>query len=166
MTCGACVWLIEQRISKVPGVRGVAVNYSTRRARVRWDPTDTRLSLILVAIKALGFAAHPYDATRSDDLLRKERRGLLWRLFVAAFGMMQVMMYAVPVYLSDGTMTADIVQLMRIAGLVLTVPVVAWAATPFYAGALRALKSRTLGMDVPITAGIVAGCRRTLPFSL
>jgi Cu2+-exporting ATPase len=156
ITCAACVWLIEQRLSALPGVRSASVNYSARRARVRWDPAETRFSAILAAINGLGYTAHPYDSTRSDDALRTERRALLWRLFVSAFGMMQVMMYAVPVYIAEGTMTADIVQLMRIAGLVLTVPVVAWAATPFYAGAWRALKNRSLGMDVPITIGILA----------
>ena len=156
ITCAACVWLIEQRIAMLPGVRSMAVNYSLRRARVRWDERETKLSAILAAIDALGYAAHPYDSRRSDDALRNERRALLSRVFVAAFGMMQVMMYAFPVYWADGGMTSDIVQLMRIAGLVLTAPVVAWAATPFYAGAWRALKNRSLGMDVPITVGIVA----------
>jgi Cu2+-exporting ATPase len=157
VTCAACVWLIEQRLSAVAGVLGVSVNYSARRARVRWDSGETQLSAILAAINALGYTAHPYDSARSDDMLRRERRGLLWRLFVAGLAMMQVMMYAVPVYFADGTMDADIVQLMRIAGLVLTAPVAAWAATPFYEGAWRALKNAKLSMDVPITAGVLAG---------
>ncbi len=54
----------------------------------------------------------------------KERRTALWRLFVAGFGMMQVMMYAIPVYLADGDMAPDVELLMRWASLVLTVPVV------------------------------------------
>ena len=47
-------------------------------------------------------------------MARIERRNALWRLFVAGFGMMQVMMYAVPVYLAgEGDMSADIESLMR-----------------------------------------------------
>jgi P-type Cu2+ transporter len=65
------------------------------------------------------------------------------------------MMYAVPVYLADGMMTADIEQLMRIASLLLTAPVVVWSALPFYRGALRDLLNRRVGMDVPISAGIL-----------
>jgi cation transport ATPase len=53
-------------------------------------------------------------------------------LFVAGFGMMQVMMYAVPVYLADGDMTPDIEQLMRWASLILTLPVVLYSAAPFF----------------------------------
>ncbi len=156
ITCAACVWLIEQRLARLAGVHEVAVNYATRRARVRWDERRIPLSEILRAVADLGYGAQPYDSARSDDALKRERRAMLWRLFVAGFGMMQVMMYAVPVYIADGDMALDLEQLMRIASLVLTAPVVAWAAAPFYAGAWRELKARRVGMDVPVALGIIA----------
>ena len=155
ITCGACVWLIEQRLAALEGVRGVEINYAARRARVRWDERRTRLSAILRAVAELGYGAQPYDSARSDDAQRRERRTLLWRLFVAGFGMMQVMMYAVPAYVADGDMSADIGQLMRLASLVLTAPVMLWSAVPFYAGAWRELSSARVGMDVPVAIGIL-----------
>src|SRR5205085_3829026 len=93
ITCAACVWIIERRLARVAGVRSVSINYSARRARVAWDPERTRLSEILRAVRELGYAVQPFDSARSDDVLRAERRSMLLRLFVAAFGMMQVMMY-------------------------------------------------------------------------
>ena len=156
ITCAACVWLIEQRLAQLEGVHEAAVNYATRRVRVRWDESRIALSEILGAIADLGYGAQPYDSARADDALRRERRAMLWRLFVAGFGMMQVMMYALPVYIAGGDMAADLEQLMRIASLVLTAPVVTWAAAPFYAGAWRELKARRVGMDVPVTLGIIA----------
>ncbi|MFN7087581.1 MAG: heavy metal translocating P-type ATPase, partial [Burkholderiales bacterium] len=62
----------------------------------------------------------------------------------------------VPAYVAEGDMTADLGQLMRIASLLLTVPVVLWAAAPFYAGAWRGLKALRPGMDVPVSLGILA----------
>ena len=155
VTCAACVWLIEQRLSRLPGVRDAILNYSTRRARVRWDADKTSLSKILGAVTALGYEAHPYDRTRAEEHMRRERHVLLWRLFIAGFGMMQVMMYAFPVYVAEGAMTADIEQLMRIASLVLTLPVALWSSMPFYAGALRDLRAGRAGMDVPVSLGII-----------
>ena len=76
------------------------------RARVRWDESRTRLSDILAAIAAIGYRAYPYDAARSEAPGERSKAAL-WRLFVAGFGMMQVMMYAVPVYMAaDGDMSA------------------------------------------------------------
>jgi Cu2+-exporting ATPase len=99
----------------------------------RWDERRVRLSGILAAIAAIGYRAYPYDAAKSEQLARHERRSALWRVFVAGFGMMQVMMYAVPVYLAgDGEMTPAVEQLMRWASLALTAPVVFYSAAPFF----------------------------------
>ena len=109
---------------------------------MRWDERRIKLSQILEAIAAIGYRAHPYDAARSEQLAQKERRAALWRLFVAGFGMMQVMMYAVPVYLADeGDMTPDIEQLMRWASLILTLPVMLYSAAPFFSNAWRDLQA-------------------------
>lgn len=155
ITCAACTWLIERRLMSMPGVLGVSINYGARRARVRWCDAEVRLSKILGAVGELGYGAEPYDAARSEDRLRTERRGMLWRLFIAGFGMMQVMMYAYPAYIAGGDMTADVEQLMRLASLVITTPVALWAAAPFYVGAWRELRNGALGMDVPVAGGIL-----------
>jgi len=166
ITCAACVWLNESHLARQPGVTGVEINYATHRARVRWDCRVTRLSSLLEAIAAIGYHAHPYDVTKSEELSQRERRQALWRVFVAGFGMMQVMMYAVPVYLADGDMTTDIEQLMRWASLVLTLPVVVYSAAPFFVRAWRDIRLLRVGMDVPVALGIgsafVASCWATL----
>ncbi len=167
ITCAACVWLNETHLARQPGVIRVEINYATRRARLCWDERETRLSRLIAAIAAIGYRAHPYDPAVLDQLAGKERRTALWRLFVAGFGMMQVMMYAVPVYLAGaGEMTPDIEQLMRWASLVLTLPVMGYSAAPFFRSAWRDLGQRRLGMDVPVALGIgaafAASCWATL----
>ncbi|THF64394.1 heavy metal translocating P-type ATPase [Pseudothauera rhizosphaerae] len=155
ITCAACVWLNEQHVARQPGVRGIDINYATRRARVRWDEREIKLSDILAAVQAIGYRAYPYDAERSEQVAHRERRSMLWRVFVAGFGMMQVMMYAIPVYMAgDGDMGADIELLMRWASLVLTLPVVFYSAAPFFQRALRDVRLRRLGMDVPVALGV------------
>ena len=153
--CAACVWLNEQTIRRLPGVTAASVTYATRRALVRWQPDRIALSEILAAVARVGYRAFPYDDRRVDAIRRAERRRALWRLFVAGFGMMQVMMYAFPAYVAgEGTMSADVGQLLRWASLALTLPVVGYAAQPFYGGALRDLRARRLGMDVPVALGV------------
>ncbi len=158
IVCAACVWLNEHHISSLPGVLSVEVNYSTHRARVRWDNTRIQLSEILHAVAAIGYTAHPFDPGRQEQLFQKERQAALRRLFIAGIGMMQVMMYAVPMYLAtgDGSMPAWIASMMRWASLVLTLPVVAYSAWPFFLGAWRDLKLRQAGMDVPVALGVGA----------
>ncbi|HRQ93713.1 MAG TPA: heavy metal translocating P-type ATPase [Candidatus Accumulibacter phosphatis] len=157
ITCSACIWLNEQHLSRLAGVTAVEINYATRRARVRWDERRVRLSGILAAIAAIGYRAYPYDPAKSEEIARQERRRALWRVFVAGFGMMQVMMYAVPVYLAgEGEMTPAVEQLMRWASLMLTLPVILYSAAPFFGNAWRDLRLRRVGMDVPVALGIGA----------
>ena len=157
ITCSACIWLNEQHVARLPGVTAMQINFATRRARVRWDEQRIKLSDILAAIAAIGYRAYPYDATKTEELARKERRSALWRLFVAGFGMMQVMMYAIPVYLAgEGDMAPDIESLLRWASMLLTIPVVIYSAAPFFRGAWRDIRLHRVGMDVPVALGVGA----------
>jgi Cu2+-exporting ATPase len=155
--CAACVWLIERRLGRLPGVRSADMNVGTGRLAVRWSRADCKPSDILRALREIGYAAYPYDATKHGEQLERARKRLFRRLFIAGLSMMQVMMYAVPVYMAkDGTMDADMTKLMRWAGLLLTLPAMAYSAQPFFVGTWLNLKNRMLGMDVPVTLGIVA----------
>jgi len=157
ITCAACVWLNEQHLASLPGVSAVQVNYATRRARVRWREAEIALSKILGAVAAIGYRAHPFDPHKTELVAQRERRSALWRLLVAGFGMMQVMMYAYPVYIAKaGEMTADVEYLMRWASLALTLPVILYSAAPFFRRAWRDLRMRRLGMDVPVAIGVGA----------
>ncbi len=156
--CAACLWLNERYLNSVPGVVRVAINYATRRATVAWRPERIALSGILEAIRAIGYEAWPFDPQRQRALDRGARRDALWRLFVAAFGAMQVMMYAAPAYLDgDGTLGPDSAALMRWASLVLTLPVMLFSCQPFFVSAWRDLRGRRIGLDAPISIGILAG---------
>ncbi|MBS0556624.1 MAG: cadmium-translocating P-type ATPase [Proteobacteria bacterium] len=153
--CSACVWLIERSLSAVPGVASVQVNASAQRARIVWDPARADLPTILAALARTGYGALPLDAAALDDARRRESRAALKRLAVAGFGAMQAMMYASALYLGAfTTMDAATRDAMRWLGLLVATPVVFYSAAPFFAGAVRALRARTLGMDVPVALAI------------
>jgi Cu2+-exporting ATPase len=155
IVCAACVWLNERHIAQLPGVLSVDINYTTRRARVRWDESRIHLSDILKAVTDIGYVAHPFDTGRQEEIFKKERNSAIKRLAIAGLGMMQVMMYAIPTYTADpADITPDIAALMRWASLILTLPVVLYSAGPFFTGAWRDLKRHTLGMDVPLALGV------------
>jgi Cu2+-exporting ATPase len=153
--CAACLWLIERVLRRRPGVTRLEVNYATRRAHLAWDPQRTNLAELIEALRAVGYDASPYDARRQSALDRDERRAELWRLFVAAFGAMQVMMYAFPAYVDE--VGPEATQLMRWASLLITLPVLAFSCAPFFAGAWRELRHARVGLDTPIALGLGLG---------
>lgn len=156
--CAACLWLVEQWLRRQPGILRASVNYATRRAHVAWDARSTKLSQLVAAVRAIGYDAYPWDPQRQGAMERGERRKALWRLFVAGFGAMQVMMYAFPAYLDDGgTLPRDVEALFRWASLLLTLPVLLFSCTPFFAAAWQDARHRRISLDTPIALGIAAG---------
>jgi Cu2+-exporting ATPase len=156
LTCGACVWLIESWLARQPGVEQAQVNFATRRATVAWRRDTTRLSAVLRAVAAVGYRAHPYDPARREALAKGERRALLLRMSVALLGMMQVMMLAVPTYVSRDGVAPEHQALLDWASFTLTLPVLLYSAAPFFRGAWRDVRMRRLGMDVPVALGLAA----------
>jgi Cu2+-exporting ATPase len=152
--CGACVWLFESWLSRQRGIASASLNFATRRASVRFDPDETPLAAILRAVAAIGYRAYPYDRARREALARREGRALLLRSGLALLAMMQVMMFAVPAYVSVEGIDPGHRALLDWASLTLTLPIVLYSAALFFRGAWRDVKLARLGMDVPIALGI------------
>jgi Cu2+-exporting ATPase len=153
--CAACAGVIEKVLLDEPGVSAARVSYATQRADVTWDPATTRLSNVLEAVRRAGYGAAPDAAAPARALRRAEERSSLWRLFVALFCMMQVMMYQAPIYFAaPGTLPPDLRSLLLWAAWLLSVPVVLFSAAPMFGDALRGLRQLRVSMDLPVALGI------------
>jgi Cu2+-exporting ATPase len=158
ITCAACIWLNERHLKQLNGVREVAINYASQRARIIWDERVIKLSQILAEIRKLGYHAHPFSAQQQDVLRQKQRKSDFRRLAVAGLMAGQVMMIAVALYAgaAQGLEPAS-AAILRLYSLVLSLPSMTYAAWPFYKSAWQSLKTGRLGMDVPITLGLFTG---------
>jgi Cu2+-exporting ATPase len=155
MHCAACAGIIESALCGVAGVERAEVTAASQRAQVRWDPASTRLSALIQAIRRAGYDAVPDAAAPARALRQRERRTALWRLFVASFCAMQVMMFATPSYVAAaGELAPDLRQLLNWGSWLLSMPVLLFSAGPFFQGAWRAVRQRRMGMDVPVALGI------------
>jgi Cu2+-exporting ATPase len=155
MHCAACSGLIEGALARVDGVLAASVSAASERATVRWDPARTRPSALIQAVRAAGYDAVPDAAAPARALRRQAHRQALWRLFVAAFCAMQVMMLATPSYVAGpGELEPDLRQLLNWGSWLLSLPVLAFSAGPFFRGAWLALRQRRIGMDVPVALGV------------
>ncbi|HSW17114.1 MAG TPA: HAD-IC family P-type ATPase, partial [Ramlibacter sp.] len=156
MHCAACTLIVEQALGAVPGVRSVEVSGASQTARLVWSEDQGRPSLWLQALQKAGYGALPAGDLLDAAPRALARRILLWRWLVAGFCMMQAMMYAFPMYVAGpGEITPDIEALLRWGAWMMTLPVILFSCWPFFATALRDLRHRTIGMDVPVAMGIV-----------
>jgi len=155
LSCAGCAAAVERALHAEPGVIEASASYGTQRASVLWDPDRTRLSALLAAVRRAGYEAAPDAAAPARAMRRAEERKALWRLFVAVFCMMQVMMYQAPLYLAEpGAMSADLRSLLLWAAWLLSIPVVVFSAAPMFREAWEGLRQRRIGMDLPVSIGI------------
>jgi P-type Cu2+ transporter len=155
MHCAACAGIIESALKSVEGVERADVSAAGQRAQVRWDPARARLSALIRMVRTAGYDAVPDAAAPARALRQRERRTALWRLFVASFCAMQIMMFATPGYVAAaGELAPDLRQLLNWGSWLLSMPVLLFSAGPFFRGAWHALRQRRMGMDVPVALGI------------
>ena len=153
--CAACSGLIEQALRSVGGVQQAVVSAASERATVVWNPAHTRPSALIAAVRAAGYDAVPDAAAPARALRQQAHRQALWRLFVAAFCAMQIMMLATPSYVAGpGELAPDMRQLLNWGSWLISLPVMAFSAGPFFRSAWVALRARRIGMDVPVALGV------------
>ncbi len=157
MYCSACGWLIDTSLSRISGVDSVDVNPITHRIRVRWQHATLGLGDILGQLAQLGYDPQPLTADDGTQPEVTEQRMALKRLLVASLGMMQVMMFAIGLYVGEFQgIDADMERFLRLVSFFVTTPVVFYSAKPFFVSAWRGVSARMPGMDLPVSIAIGA----------
>lgn len=155
ISCAACAWLIEKQLRQLPAVAKVNVNTATQRCHLSWRSDLTPLSEILAAVGKIGYQASPFVADQEQQQFKTELNRFLKRLAVSGIMSMQVMMLAVALYFGDYTgIEASHQGYLRWISMLLTLPVVLYAAMPFVQSAWRGIRARQLNMDVPVSLAI------------
>ncbi|WP_213994978.1 heavy metal translocating P-type ATPase [Arsukibacterium sp.] len=155
MSCAACAWLIEKHLNKQPAINKISINSSTQRALLNWHPEQLALSEILLLINQLGYQASPFIADEQESQFKTELNRFLKRLAVSGIMTMQVMMLAFALYFGEYSGIDESHHgYLRWISMLLTLPVVLYAALPFVSSAWRSIKARQLNMDVPVSLAI------------
>jgi Cu2+-exporting ATPase len=156
ITCSACIFDIEQALHKLPGLIEARVNYTNRRLRVAWNEGKFNPEEVVAELAKIGYRVHPFEAS---DLEADEARHAAWLLrclAVAGFAAMNIMLLSVSIWSGNiSDITPEARDLFHAISGLIALPAAAYAGQPFFRGALRALKARSLNMDVPISLGVL-----------
>lgn len=157
ISCAACGWLIEKRLSRLPAVAEARMNLSTHRLQVRWQSDQLALSQLLSELHAIGYVAHPWQADRAAERLARENRLALRQLGVAGLLWFQTMMATMATWPEfNADLSPELHTILRWVALFLTTPIVFYSCAPFFRGALRDLRNHQLTMDVSVSLAIGA----------
>ncbi|WP_338147218.1 heavy metal translocating P-type ATPase [Neoroseomonas oryzicola] len=155
LTCGACVWLVEQALAAEPDVLSARASLSARRLTVTWRGEAARANDLVALLARLGFRVAPWSPACLRATEDAEGRQLTRALGIAAFGSMNIMLISVAVWVGTDMGPALRHGLHWLAALI-GMPVVLIAGLPFYKSAWAAIRAGRPSMDLAISLGVLA----------
>ncbi len=155
LTCGACVWLVEQALAAEPDVIRARASLSSRRLTVAWRGDAQRASGLAGQIARLGFRVAPWSPACLRATEDAEGRALVRALGIAAFGSMNVMLVSVAVWVG-GDMGEQTKAMMHWLAALIGLPTVLVAGMPFYRSAWGAVRAGRANMDLAVSLGVLA----------
>jgi copper chaperone CopZ len=117
MWCPACAWVIEEILTRTPGVISASCNFATDRVRCDYNPVLTSPHQIVDSINSLGYKAYVSE----DDVDTGERRAEFIRLLISAFLTMNVMMLSFALYSGFFTQLSRLASFSFMAAVIFTV---------------------------------------------
>lgn len=155
VACAGCIRKIESGLTSLPGVIDARLNFTQRRLAVDWRDDEIGAADIIQALERIGYRAHPFAPARAEEDDGRQAKRLLRCLAVAGFAAMNVMLLSISVWSgSVSDMTQVTRDLFHWLSALIALPAAAYAGQPFFQSAWRALRTRQLNMDVPITVGV------------
>ena len=126
-----------------------------RRVALEWKQGALDPAGFIDQLAELGYKAYPFETVRAEAVEADNSRFLLRCLGVAAFATMNVMMLSIPVWSGNaGDMIPEQRDFFHWLSALIALPAAAYAGQPFFRSAFRALRTRNVNMDVPISIGV------------
>jgi P-type Cu2+ transporter len=156
VSCAGCMSKIERGLSAIPHVTLARVNLTDRRVALEWKEGALDPARFIDRLAELGYKAYPFETVRAEAIEAENTRFLLRCLGVAAFATMNVMMLSVPVWSGNvSDMIPEQRDFFHWLSALIALPAAAYAGQPFFRSAFRALRTRNVNMDVPISIGVI-----------
>jgi len=146
---------IERGLLAMPDVTLARVNLTDRRVALEWKQGALDPIRFIDRLAELGYKAYPFETASAEALETEQSRFLLRCLGVAAFATMNVMMLSIPVWSGNvSDMIPEQRDFFHWLSALIALPAAAYAGQPFFRSAWRALRTRNVNMDVPISIGV------------
>ena len=152
--CSSCIYLLENIAKIEPNIISCQVNFTKREATISYK-TDSGYTLSKLAsiLDKIGYAPNFGNRNESEKKLDKK---FLYKLGIAGFAFGSIMLWSFPEYLGIEDMNHKMRNFTSYLSFIVSLPVLFYSASEYFVSAYKALKYRSLNLDVPITIGIIA----------
>ncbi|GAB5389453.1 MAG: heavy metal translocating P-type ATPase metal-binding domain-containing protein [Alphaproteobacteria bacterium] len=154
---GRQILTVERIANALPQVAKARLNLSDRRLEVELAETGHLPDQALAtALAPLGLTLRPYEPDEAAKALDTEGKALIRCMAVAGFAAMNVMLLSISVWAGHVSGMSSVTRdFMHWVSALIALPAIAYAAQPFFRGALAGLKAGQMGMDLPIALAVI-----------
>jgi P-type Cu+ transporter len=151
--CSSCIYLLENIAKIEPNIVSCQVNFAKREASIVFRGEKLPLSRLADLLDKIGYPPNFGSRGQSD---KKEDRTYLYKLGIAGFAFGSIMLWSFPEYLGIQSDFQDFRNFTSYLSFGISIPVILYSARDYFISAYKALRYRSLNLDVPITIGIIA----------
>lgn len=163
MHCSSCLWLIENLHRIEPGIISSRVNFPAKEVHIVYQTDAIRLRGVVETLAQIGYEPHLSLEEVSQRDLRKIDRTRWYKIGLAGFAFANIMMLSFPDYFSGGVPLEPVIKrALTTIIVVLSIPVITYAASEFFVNAWNGLKNRYLNIDAPIALALLITFGRSL----
>lgn len=150
--CSSCIYLLENLPKINPLVISSTVNFTKRQASIVFSQ-ELKLSELAHLLDAIGYAP---NFSNADDIKKKRNNSFLFKLGISAFAFGSIMLWSFPEYLGVEGDNPEFRSFTSWLSFAVSIPVLLYSANEYLISAWKAIKFKTLNLDVPISLGILA----------
>lgn len=164
MHCSSCIWLLEHMNRIMPSVLQSTVNFQRREVSLVYKETETGLSAIASQLTAIGYEPHITLNDIENNKTPRVDKNRVIKIAVSGFCFGNIMMMSFPEYFGLEAMWQQerLQWLFRYLNLLLSLPVLVYAASDFFISAWKSIRQRYLNIDAPIALAIAVTFLRSL----
>lgn len=161
--CSSCIWLLEHMGRINNGIISSAVDFEKKELALVYNPTLVKLSDVAALLHYIGYPPSFSHANTGNTKPVANNHHAMIRIGVAGFCFSNIMMLSFPDYLAlEGISETLLSNTFSHISLVLSLPVILYAAAPFFVQAWKGLRQKFLNIDAPIALAIAITFARSL----
>jgi Cu+-exporting ATPase len=150
--CASCVWLLENLHKLNEGVISAEVNFISRKASIVFNTEKLTLRDLALVLDRVGYSP-VFDKNKSN---KRVTSNFILKLATAGFCFGNIMLFSFPEYLVDDPAELEgFRSFFSWLILALSIPVFLYSAGDYMISAFKAVRTKTLNLDVPIALGII-----------
>ncbi len=161
--CSSCLWLLENMHKINAGISKCRVDFEQKEVYIVFDETKLSLRKVVETLDSIGFQPHLSLQNLDNKKINQPDRSRWAKIGIAGFCFGNIMMMSFADYAAGGLgVETNIALFIKVASVILSLPVLFYAASEFFLSAWAGIRHRYLNLDFPVALALVITFVRSL----